>query len=79
MRIIACITDAPTERDILVHLGEPTAPPRIAPARVPRLWDATGAFPSVRATQDALRRSGRRVVALDLLSSELRNAAGFAE
>ena len=33
MRIIAFITDGPTVRDILGHLGEPTAPPRIAPAR----------------------------------------------
>jgi hypothetical protein len=29
-------------RDILVHLGEATAPPRIAPARGPPLWEATG-------------------------------------
>jgi hypothetical protein len=36
MRIIAFITDAPTVCDILVHLGEFTAPPRIAPARVPK-------------------------------------------
>jgi hypothetical protein len=28
-------------RDILAHLGEPTAPPRIAPARGPPLWEAT--------------------------------------
>jgi hypothetical protein len=40
---IAFITDAPTTRDILAHLGEPTAPPRIAPARGPPLWEATGA------------------------------------
>jgi len=33
MSIIAFITDGPTVRDILVHLGEPAAPPRIAPAR----------------------------------------------
>ena len=39
MRGIAFITDAPTIHDILVHLGEPTAPPRIAPARGPPLWD----------------------------------------
>ena len=37
MRIIAFITDGPTVRDILVHLGEPTSPPRIAPARGPPL------------------------------------------
>jgi len=30
-------------RDILAHLGEPTAPPRIAPARGPPLWAATDA------------------------------------
>ena len=35
MRIIAFITDGPTVRDTLAHLGEPTAPPRIAPARGP--------------------------------------------
>lgn len=39
MRIVAFITDGPTVRDILAHLGEPTAPPRIAPARGPSLWD----------------------------------------
>ena len=39
MRIIAFITDALTVRGILVHLGEPTAPPRIAPARGPPLWE----------------------------------------
>jgi len=43
MRIIAFITDGPTVRDILVHLGEPTAPPRIAPARGPPLWEAVDA------------------------------------
>jgi hypothetical protein len=43
MRIIAFITAGPTVRDILAHLGEPTAPPRIAPARGPPLWDAAGA------------------------------------
>ena len=30
-------------RDILAHLGEPTAPPRIAPARGPPLWEAVSA------------------------------------
>lgn len=35
MRVIAFVTDAPTIHDILVHLGEPTAPPRVAPARGP--------------------------------------------
>ena len=43
MRIIAFITAGPTMRDILDHLGEPTAPPRIAPVRGPPLWEATDA------------------------------------
>ena len=42
-RIIAFITDGPAVRDILDHLGEPTAPPRIAPARGPPLWAAADA------------------------------------
>ena len=40
IRIIAFVTDAPTARDILAHLGEPTAPPRIAPAGGPPQWAA---------------------------------------
>ncbi len=39
MRIIAFVTDVSAIRNILIHLGEPTAPPRIAPARGPPLWD----------------------------------------
>ena len=39
MRTIVFITDAQTVRAILAHLGERTAPPRIAPARGPPLWD----------------------------------------
>jgi hypothetical protein len=39
MRMIIFIADCPTVRDILVHLGVPAALPRIAPARVPPLWD----------------------------------------
>ena len=39
MRIIAFITAAAVVRDILIHLGEPTAPPRIAPARGPPLGE----------------------------------------
>src|SRR6266545_1678778 len=45
MRIIAFITDAPNVRAILAHLGEPTAPPRIAPARGPPLGDLPDAGP----------------------------------
>jgi len=43
MRSIAFITDAATVRDLLAHLDEPTAPPRIAPARGPPLWEAADA------------------------------------
>jgi hypothetical protein len=39
MRIIAFITEAPAVREILVHLGEPTSPPRIALPRGPPLWE----------------------------------------
>jgi hypothetical protein len=39
MRIIDLITDSPTNHDILVHPGEPTAPPRSAPTRGPPLSD----------------------------------------
>jgi hypothetical protein len=43
MRIIAFITDACAVREILSHLGEPTSPPPIAPARRPPLWEITDA------------------------------------
>ena len=39
MRIIAFITQAPALPSILTHLGEPTSPPEVAPARGPPLWD----------------------------------------
>ncbi|MBK7675959.1 MAG: transposase [Candidatus Accumulibacter sp.] len=41
--IIAFITDACVVREILSHLGEPTSPPPIAPARGPPLWEITDA------------------------------------
>ena len=40
MRIIAFVTDAPALNTILQHLGEPTRPPAVAPARGPPLWDS---------------------------------------
>jgi hypothetical protein len=43
MRIIAFVTDGPAVRDILVHLGAPSAPPRSAPARGPPPWAAADA------------------------------------
>ena len=45
MRIIAFITEPSTVRQILDHLGEPTRPPRFAPARAPPLWEAVTAAP----------------------------------
>ena len=43
MRINALITEAAAVRDILFHLGEPIAPPTIAPARGSPLWAAVDA------------------------------------
>ena len=40
MRIIAFITETAVVSDIFAHLGEPIAPPRMAPARGPPLWEA---------------------------------------
>ena len=39
MRIIAFITEPPAIKAILTHLGEPIAPPIVAPARGPPRWD----------------------------------------
>ena len=39
MRIIAFITVAPPVQRILNHIGEPSTPPRIAPARGPPQWE----------------------------------------
>jgi len=40
MRINASITETAAVRDILLALGQPIAPPTIAPARGPPLWAA---------------------------------------
>ena len=42
MRIIAFITEGTAIREILGHLGEPTSPPRLMPARGPPLWEMQG-------------------------------------
>ena len=39
MQIIAFITGGTVIREILGHLGEPTSPPRLMPARGPPLWE----------------------------------------
>ena len=43
MRIITFINDAGSVKKILDHIGEPTQPPRTAPARGPPLWEAAAA------------------------------------
>ena len=39
MRIIAFLTERPAIHSILRCLSEPTAPPEVAPARGPPLWE----------------------------------------
>jgi hypothetical protein len=39
MRIIAFVTEAASSVKILSHIGEPTQPPEISPARAPPQWD----------------------------------------
>ena len=39
MRLIAAVTEPEPVRRILLHVGEPTAPPPVSPARSPPLWD----------------------------------------
>jgi hypothetical protein len=40
MRLIAFVTETESVRRILTHLGEPTTPPPVSPARSPPLWEA---------------------------------------
>ena len=39
VRIIAFLTQPASVNALLSHLGEPTAPPKVAPARGPPLWE----------------------------------------
>jgi len=39
MKIIAFIREKPTIKQILSHIGEPTEPPTLSPARAPPLWE----------------------------------------
>ncbi len=48
MRIIAFINEGPVIREILGHLGEPTSPPSLAPARGPPLWEFPATEPAER-------------------------------
>jgi hypothetical protein len=47
IRIVAFIAEAAPVQRILTHIGEPTQPPPIAPARGPPAWDdaLAGAVP----------------------------------
>ena len=45
MKIIAFITEGPAIREILGHLGVPTSPPALKPARGPPVWEVPGAGP----------------------------------
>jgi hypothetical protein len=40
MRIIAFVTDTASVTRVLQHLGEPTQPPPVSPARGPPEWEA---------------------------------------
>ena len=39
MKIVAFVTEAAVIREILGHLGEPTSPPHLLPARRQPLWE----------------------------------------
>jgi len=54
MRIIAFITEAVDVRKILTHIGEPAAPPRIAPARGPPEWYEDSGETLIEAEDDPL-------------------------
>ena len=38
LKIVAFLTEADPIQRILIHIGEPATPPRIAPARAPLDW-----------------------------------------
>ena len=40
LQLITAVTDPEPVRRILLHVGEPTIPPPISPARSPPLWDS---------------------------------------
>jgi hypothetical protein len=44
MRIIAFVTNAAALKTILAHVGEPTAPPEVAPAPGPPLGEQATQF-----------------------------------
>ena len=56
MRIIAFINEAIAVREILAHLGEPTSPPPLAPARRPPLWEMADAAARTSSTRRPNRR-----------------------
>ena len=40
MKIISFVNETPSVRAILEHVGEPTSPPAISPARRPPAWES---------------------------------------
>ena len=73
MKIVAFITEAVAISKMLNHLGEPTSPPRLLPARGPPLWEIQGqilakATPAGAADAGLRVRSARRVVGQGELS-----------
>ena len=74
MRIIAFIIDAGAVRDILAHIGEPTSPPRLMPARMPSLWEKQGATPWAKTTRRLNRR--RSTNSTSALPGRCRSPAG---
>ena len=68
MRSSAFITEPRTVRQILDHLGEPTRPPRFAPARGPPLWEAVAAAAPPAGNAFALG-AGRPTTTADRLRS----------
>jgi hypothetical protein len=55
MRMIAFITEGPVIREMLDQPGEPSSPPRLAPARGPPLWDLSGGESGDNRPADATR------------------------
>ena len=39
MQIVAFVTETPSVQAILAHIGEPTCPPPVSPARGPPAWE----------------------------------------
>jgi len=86
MRIIAFITKAVAIREILGHLGEPIAPPRLLPAHGPPLWERYNAGPgeiepqahNPRQTTSSINASRGRADQNKGIMTSQRRSSGFA-